>query len=91
MVYNPHKPGRPSHTYQSYLMANTRLVLDVDAQSGDRSHSSHSIPGLTQLLGRLPSDSRKADDNEEWPLLRPMVIPPQYNVPMSGCTISLPG
>jgi hypothetical protein len=43
MVYNPHN----SRTYHSYLMANTRLVLDVDVQSGDRSHSSHSMPGLT--------------------------------------------
>jgi hypothetical protein len=25
--YNPHKPGCPSHTFHSYLMANTRLVL----------------------------------------------------------------
>jgi hypothetical protein len=60
MGYNPHKPGRPSHTYHSYLMANTRLVLEVDVQSGDRSHSSHSMPGLTQLLGRLPSDCQPA-------------------------------
>jgi hypothetical protein len=60
MGYNPHKPGRPSHTYHSYLMANTRLVLEVDVQSGDRSHSSHSMPGLTQLLGRLPSDCQLA-------------------------------
>ena len=25
--YNPHKPGRPSHCYHTYLMANLRLVL----------------------------------------------------------------
>jgi hypothetical protein len=50
MGYNPHKPGRPSHTYHGYLMANTRLVLDVDVQSGDRSHSSHSMPGLSDLI-----------------------------------------
>src|SRR5207244_4500331 len=24
--YNPHKPGRPSHCYHTYLMANLRLV-----------------------------------------------------------------
>lgn len=54
--YNPHKPGRPSHTYHSYIMANTRLVLEVDVQSGDRSHSSHSMPGLMDLLKRLPGD-----------------------------------
>lgn len=37
-------------------MANTRLVLDVDVQAGDRSHSTHSMPGLIQLLNRLAPD-----------------------------------
>src|ERR1700676_5198124 len=32
--YNPKKPGRPSHTYHSYLLANLRLVLAVEAQAG---------------------------------------------------------
>jgi len=54
--YNPHKPGRPSHTYHSYLMANTRLVLEVDVQPGDQSHASHSMPGLMGVLARLPDD-----------------------------------
>ena len=36
-------------------------------------------------------DSRKADDNEEWSLPRPKVIPPQYNAPMRRYTTSLPG
>jgi hypothetical protein len=58
MGYNLYKPRLPSHTYHSYLMANTCLVLDVDVQSGDRSHSSHSMLGLTQLLGRLRSDGQ---------------------------------
>ena len=52
--YNPHKPGRPSHTYHSYLMANLRLVLDVEVQAGNRPNSKHSSPGLWALLGRLP-------------------------------------
>ncbi len=52
--YNPHKPGRPSHTYHSYLMANTRLVLEVAVQPGDQSHACHSLPGLRELLERLP-------------------------------------
>ena len=34
--YNPHKPGRPSHTY---MMANLRLVLDVEVQAGKQSSS----------------------------------------------------
>jgi hypothetical protein len=43
--YNPHKPGRPSHTYHSDIMATTRLVLEVDVQAGDQSHAVHSMPG----------------------------------------------
>lgn len=53
--YNPHKPGRPSHTYHSYLMANTRIVLEVNVQSGDQSHACHTLPGLRALLERLPT------------------------------------
>ncbi|MCF7993576.1 MAG: hypothetical protein K9L32_00585 [Chromatiaceae bacterium] len=34
--YNPHKPGRPSHTYYTYLVANLRLLLDVEAQPGNQ-------------------------------------------------------
>ncbi len=56
--YNPHKPGRPSHTYHTYMMANLRLILDVEVQAGDQSHSNHSLPGLVTLLNRLPTDSR---------------------------------
>ena len=28
--YNPKKPGRPSHACHAFLMAGTRLILDVD-------------------------------------------------------------
>ena len=37
--YNPKKPGRPSHCYHSYAMAQTRLVLDVDVRPGDENAS----------------------------------------------------
>ncbi len=56
--YNPQKPGRPSHTYHTYMMANLRLVLDVEVKAGDQSHSTHSLPGLMSLLNRLPADSK---------------------------------
>jgi hypothetical protein len=59
--YNPHKPGRPSHTYHSYMLANLRLMLDVDVQSGKQVASKHSAPGLWALLDRLP--------REHWPAL----------------------
>ena len=58
--YNPRKPGRPSHTYHSYLMANTRLVLEVNVLPGDEHHANHCLPGLIDLLKRLPKDGQPA-------------------------------
>ncbi len=57
--YNPHKPGRPSHTYHTYFIANLRLVLDVEVQAGNQHTSKHSSPGLWSLLQRL--------GRENWP------------------------
>jgi hypothetical protein len=51
--YNPHKPGRPSHTYHTSFIANLRLVLDVAVQPGNRSHSKYRAPGLWELLERI--------------------------------------
>lgn len=53
--YNPQKPGRPSHTDHTYMMANVRVVLDVEVQAGNQSHSNDSLPGLVALLTRLPA------------------------------------
>ena len=52
--YNPHKPGRPSHTYHTYFLSSLRLVLDVEVQAGNQTASKYSSPGLWELLGRLP-------------------------------------
>ena len=54
--YNPHKPGRPSHTYHTYMIANLRLILDVEVQAGNQSSSAYPAPGLWALLERMPSD-----------------------------------
>jgi hypothetical protein len=51
--YNPHKPGRPSHSYHSYFIANLRLVLEVEVQAGNQHTSKHGSPGLWALLERL--------------------------------------
>jgi hypothetical protein len=59
--YNPHKPGRPSHTYHTYMIANLRLILEVEVQSGKQVASKYSAPGLWELLKRLP--------REHWPSL----------------------
>ena len=32
--YNPHKPGRPSHTYHTYWIGRLRLCLDVEVRPG---------------------------------------------------------
>jgi hypothetical protein len=52
--YNPHKPGRPSHTYHTYMIANVRLILEVEVQAGNRSSSAYTAPGLWALLDRIP-------------------------------------
>jgi Transposase DDE domain group 1 len=59
--YNPHKPGRPSHTYPTYMIANLRLILEVEVQSGKQVASKYSAPGLWELFKRLP--------REHWPAL----------------------
>jgi hypothetical protein len=56
--YNPKKPGRPSHTYHTYQMAGLRLVLGVDVEAGNQSQSNTSLPGLLDLIDRLPAEKR---------------------------------
>jgi hypothetical protein len=52
--YNPKKPGRPSHNYHSYLIANLRLVLDVEVHAGNESSSNHTAHRLWSLLDSIP-------------------------------------
>ena len=51
--YNPRKPGRPSHSYHTYLMAGTRLVLGVEVHAGNEHTAKHTQPGLLQTLDDL--------------------------------------
>ena len=51
--YNPKKPGRPSHSYHIYMIANLRLVLDVEVQAGNLMSANHTAPDLWKLLDRL--------------------------------------
>ena len=51
--YNPKKPGRPSHCYHTFAMAQTRLILDVDVSPGDEHTSNYAAPTLWALLDRL--------------------------------------
>lgn len=59
--YNPRKPGRPSHVLHTYLIAATRLVLDVDILPGNEACSKHSLPGFKRILANLPKSA--------WPTL----------------------
>ena len=58
--YNPHKPGRPSHAYHTYQMAGLRLMLGVTVAPGNKSHANTTLPGLIELIERLPAERRPA-------------------------------
>jgi hypothetical protein len=56
--YNPKKPGRPSHTYHTYLMAGLRQILDVDVLAGNESPAKYTMPGLLHIIDELPEGSK---------------------------------
>jgi hypothetical protein len=56
--YNPHKPGRPSHSYHCYMMANLRLVLAVEVAPGNEHTSKHCSPRLWKFLDGLALEQR---------------------------------
>jgi hypothetical protein len=52
--YNPHKPGRPSHTYHTYWIGRLRLCLDVEVRPGKEHAGKYGMPGLWELIDSLP-------------------------------------
>lgn len=52
--YNPHKPGRPSHNYHSYFVANLRLCLGVEVLPGKQHSAKLGLPGLWRILDAMP-------------------------------------
>jgi hypothetical protein len=54
--YNPSKRGRPSQVSHSYLMAELRLVLEVEVAGGKAHTAKHAAPGLWALLDRHRDD-----------------------------------
>lgn len=52
--YNPQKPGRPSHALHSFIMARTRLVLEVAVHPGNEHSSKSTIPDFQHLMGAIP-------------------------------------
>lgn len=57
--YNPKKPGRPSHVYHSYFIANIRFALGVDVQNGKNIAGHYSASHLWKILDALPK--------KQWP------------------------
>jgi hypothetical protein len=58
--YNPKKPGRPSHTYHTCLMAGLRQVLGVEVHGGNEHAARHTQPGLLRILDGLPEERKPA-------------------------------
>src|SRR6204780_3138461 len=56
--YNPTKPGRPSHAYHSYFVANIRMVLDMEVQADNQTAPSFPQPGLWAFLDGLEERDR---------------------------------
>jgi hypothetical protein len=56
--YNPKKPGRPSHTYHTYMMANIRMILDVEVMPGNEASPSHTLPSLFSWVDSLEKSNR---------------------------------
>jgi Transposase DDE domain group 1 len=52
--YNPQKPGRPSHNYHSYFVANLRLSLGADVLPGKVHAAKEGLPGMWRILDALP-------------------------------------
>jgi hypothetical protein len=52
--YNPQKPGRPSHVYHSYFVANLRISLGVEVRPGNEHAAAKGLPGLWSMLEKLP-------------------------------------
>jgi hypothetical protein len=42
--YNPHKPGRPSHVYHSYFVANLRISLGFEVRPGNEHAAALGLP-----------------------------------------------
>lgn len=56
--YNPRKPGRPSHSYYSCFMGNTRLALTVEVNPGNQHSAKQVAPSLWRYYDVL-TESQK--------------------------------
>jgi hypothetical protein len=44
--YNPQKPGRPAHIIHTYMMAETRIIMDAEVRPGKQSAANYTLPRL---------------------------------------------
>ena len=51
--YNPHKPGRPSHCYHTYMLSSLRLVLQCGCAARRPAQRSHATDGSVVVAGPL--------------------------------------
>jgi hypothetical protein len=56
--YNPAKPGRPSHNYQTWAMGATRLILGVGVLPGKRHSGKYGAALAFEWIDQLPSHLR---------------------------------
>jgi len=56
--YNPKKPGRPSHTYHTYMISGIRMILDVEVMAGNETSSSNTLPHLFSWIDDIPIGNR---------------------------------
>ena len=59
--YNPHKKGRPSHSYHTMFVRHIRLALDVQVLPGNKHEPVHGRENVWRVLDSLP--------REQWPYL----------------------
>jgi hypothetical protein len=50
IVYNPQKPGRPSHVDHRYFEVNLRISLGVEVRPGNEHAPAKGLPGLWQMV-----------------------------------------
>jgi Transposase DDE domain group 1 len=81
--YNPHKPGRPSHAYHTYMLSSLRLVLRVDVLPGDEYNVVNATDGLWKLLDHLGPARRPAllRGDKSWGIERVMSRAEQHRLP----------
>ena len=72
--YDPHKPGRPSNAYHTYMLSRLLLVLRVDVLPGAECNVASATDGLWKLLDHLGPEHQPAllRGDKSWSIERVM-------------------